>query len=107
MTELSGADPDPTYLSANAASSEPFGVRADATLVERTLARARSGAVPAVYLPSIAAASSGSVEALVMTAREMMVYGYLEADNVTRQALLGDEWSTEVVSVSSLTLREL
>ena len=39
--------------------------------------------------------------------REMMVYGDLEADNVTRQALLGNEWSTEVVSVSSLTLREL
>ena len=105
LTAISGATPDPDYISPRAAANTPTADRHGAPLlVEGLLGRLGGGTVPVVYVPNIPETTPGNLETR-MAARDRYVYGRI-VGGVTRSAILGTEAQDEVVNLAGVRIEE-
>lgn len=95
------ATPDPDYIAA-AAGYPGIAIASDSSIVEGAIRRAKGGAEPVWYFPSIA---TGAVTRRYQ-GRRMAMLGNIVGGS-TRQAPIGDELSTESHTISTLRIEEL
>lgn len=105
LTSISGATPDPDYISPRAAATTPTADRhGTPLLIEGLIEQLGGGTTPIVYVPNIPETSPGNLETR-MAARERFVYGRIMG-GVTRSAVLGTEAQSEVVNLAGLRIDE-
>lgn len=102
--DFSWENVDETALIARTASavtpsSTPAGLRNDTAVLTGLLYRNGGALTPLVYLPQI----GSSAETIV--GRDLLLYGRMVSP-VSRRAILGDEWASEVHSVDAIVIEE-
>ena len=104
LTDLYTSNPDPAYIVArDAAGYDAVGVQADATILNGVLRRSAGGRYPVVYVPRLDPATGASDESTYTGNR--CLYGRI-VNGITRQVLVGDEYTDTVQSVSTVTIEE-
>jgi hypothetical protein len=104
MSDLYSANPDPAFIVArDAGGYSGVGVQGDATIVDGVLRRSAGGRYPVVYFPRMEPATPSSDQSTYTGNR--VLYGRVMS-GVTRQVLVGDEYSNEIVSVGTVTIEE-
>ena len=104
-SNASGTKPD-SYDHLNADSLSAVGVRDAPTVLAGALDRLRGAEQPVVYLPRIPP-GDGNDEGVVrpVLGRSRHLYGRITS-NITTQAILGDEDSSEVVAINAVVIEE-
>ena len=104
LTDLYTSNPDPAYIVArNSAGYDGVGVQGDATILNGLLRRTAGGRYPVVYLPKMEPATGASDESTYTGNR--CLYGRI-VGGVTRQVLVGDEYTDTVQAVQTVTIEE-
>ena len=104
MAELYTANPTPSYIVArDSAGYSGVGLKSDATILDGILRRSAGGRYPIVYFPKLAAATASSDQSTYIG--NEILYGRMMS-GVTRQVLVGDEFTNEVVSINTVTIEE-
>jgi hypothetical protein len=105
-TDLYGTTPDPDYVRArNNASYRGVALRGDSSVAEGIVRRSRAGELPVVYLPAIPIATSGADEFGIF-GQVRWLYGEVVGE-VSRTSILGNEASSELLSVDAIRIEEL
>ena len=98
-TQVYALDPDYYEPASGYAAA---GVVSDAQALEAALVRSDGPLNPVVYLARVPEPSAATQ---VILGRETMLYGRLSG-GIQRRAVLGQEYSTEVIAVDSITVEE-
>ena len=98
-TQVYALDPDYYEPASGYAAA---GVVSDAQALEAALVRSDGPLNPVVYLARVPEPSAATQ---VIVGREAMLYGRLSG-GIQRRAVLGQEYSTEVIAVDSITVEE-
>ena len=98
---LGAASPDPSYLAISGGTA--VAASRDPAMIEAILQVARGGQQPLVYLPSILTGSSTTQ----ISARELILPGRITGEGGARTGVMGDENSTEAVTLGTLRIEEM
>ena len=105
LTAISGATPDPDFISPRSLATTPTADRHGAPLLVEGLVRDLGGATrPVVYVPNIPNTTGGNKQTR-LSSREGYVYGRVTS-SVSRQARLGTENQDEVVTLTGVRIEE-
>ena len=101
-TEINKADPVPDYVAASAAGGGIASVKDSLYLMDGLIQRQQGAALPVVYFSRITCDSTNDQ---TNNPREF-VYGRIISDH-SRQNILGDEESTDLDRLGTITIREI